>query len=92
MSTEAMRAAFEAWAGKQYGITLTRNGKNYNGNVNDDWAAWQAATAAERERAALVCEVLVERDADHGGRFGGYGTFMGSKTGPECAAAIRSGK
>jgi hypothetical protein len=42
------------------------------------------------EEAAALCEAKVERDAEYGGRFGGYGKFLGDKTGPECAAAIRA--
>ena len=41
------------------------------------------------EHCAKLCEELVERDAEYGGRFGGYGNFMGEKTGSECAKEIR---
>ena len=37
---------------------------------------------------AKICKQKVKRDAEYGGRFGGYGDFMGDMTGPECAAAI----
>lgn len=47
--------------------------------------AWNAAI----ESAAAACGVQVDRDAEYGGRFGGYGPFKGDMTGPECAAAIR---
>jgi hypothetical protein len=46
--------------------------------------------AHERETCAALCEQKVERPADYQGRFGGYGNFMGDKTGPECAAEIRA--
>jgi hypothetical protein len=46
--------------------------------------------AHEREACAALCEQKVERPADYQGRFGGYGNFMGDKTGPECAAEIRA--
>lgn len=44
---------------------------------------------AGMELAAKICEAKVEREADYGGRFGGYGKFMDWKRGDECAAAIR---
>lgn len=47
---------------------------------------WNAAL----DEAAKACEATVERDAEYGGRFGGYGPFKGDRTGPECAAAVRS--
>lgn len=52
----------------------------------DDFAA-----AIEREvllRAAELCQQKIERDAEYGGRFGGYGNFMGEKTGGECAREL----
>ena len=42
------------------------------------------------EHCAKLCEEEVERDAEYGGRFGGYGNFMGEKTGSECAKDIRA--
>lgn len=42
------------------------------------------------ELAAKACEEQILRDGEYGGRWGGYGNFMGDKTGPECAAVIRA--
>ncbi len=42
------------------------------------------------ERCAKLCEQKVRRDAEYGGRWGGYGDFDGDKTGPECAIEIRA--
>ena len=86
MSTEAMRAAFDAWAS-----TLPLS---VQVNVNDSAArgesytlkAWQAATLEERERAALVCEALTVA-LDNGGK-----PYKREATASQCAAAIRSGK
>lgn len=44
----------------------------------------------EREQCAVICEQKIERPADYQGRFGGYGNFMGDKTGLECAIEIRA--
>lgn len=41
------------------------------------------------ELAAKACEEKVPREAGYGGAFGGYGGWMGDRTGPECAAAVR---
>lgn len=45
---------------------------------------------SERERCAEACLQKVERPAGYNGRFEGYGGWMGSMTGEECAAAIRA--
>ncbi len=51
------RAAFEAWARKHHA-----NGAYFTPQMDlsrvlpSSFAVWQAATAAERERAAQVCE------------------------------------
>ena len=57
------RRAFEAWARDNVGQPSfagkhVRDGAwSYNHNFMDaHWRAWQAATAAERERCAKVCE------------------------------------
>ena len=39
-------------------------------------------------RAAGVCREKVKREAGHGGRWEGYGSFYEEKTGSECADAI----
>jgi len=53
-------------------------------------AAWFASQAYEREACAKVCELTVEREADYGGRFGGYGRIVTRLDADECAALIRS--
>jgi len=55
MSDEAMRAAFEAWW-----ETNGQFGRAGGGEYEKTFAfnAWQAATLAERERAAKVCDEL----------------------------------
>ena len=49
-----------------------------------------AGIAHERARCIGICRRKIAREAGYGGRFEGYGAFMGDKTGPECAAAIES--
>ena len=49
------------------------------------WAAWQAATLAEREHAAKVCEGMVRMDRH------GYPDYPSSYA-EQCAAAIRGTK
>jgi adenine-specific DNA methylase len=44
-------AAFVAWAVKKYGQHAYRHTSATSG----EWAAWQAATALERERCAALC-------------------------------------
>lgn len=58
----------------------------------DALAAQVAKVRAEAmEEAAALCESKIERPAGFGGRFEGYGPFMDSLSGPECATAIRAG-
>jgi len=66
------KEAFEAWHG---GV--------YRGQHADiAWAAWQAATLAERERCAKVCEAVVRRQS--------YGHAKAAAG--DCADFIRSGE
>jgi len=67
------RKAFEAWAGKRERASTT-SAWDYA------FKAWQAATAAERERAATLCEGLSGRSFEFD---------MGRL---HCAAAIRKGQ
>ena len=75
---------FDAWMKKE--LALVYAGRNtifkdvYDGMV----MAWDEAVM----RAMEVCREKVERDAEYQGRFGGYGNFMGDRTGPECANEI----
>ena len=70
--TPEERKAFEAWAGKRERASTT-SAWDYA------FKAWQAATLAERERAAKVCDEIAETDGT------GYGIAE------DCAAAIRKG-
>ena len=82
------REAFEAWiSGPPYECEVTRfpEGSAWPGNyravsVDLAWCAWQAATAAERERCAKVVE---QRHPD--------GHWM-HDTRQKCADAIRKGE
>lgn len=61
MTTEAMRAEFEAFANGKYELKLRRSGGYDSGTTEGAWRTWRAATLTERERAAKVC------DAEHVG-------------------------
>ena len=65
------RKAFEAWQGSRK--------PSYPAEWEAWQTAWQAATLAERERAAKVCDEIAETDGT------GYGIAE------DCAAAIRKG-
>jgi hypothetical protein len=78
MNNDAMRAAFEAWFGAPRPLTRGADGHyKHLMSAFAAFAAWQAATMAERERCALVCEELQYTDND---------------TPQACARVIRSGK
>lgn len=81
------RQAFEAWAQTQLISTARGNMRSYvHGDAELAWDAWQAATLAERERAAKVCEEQrIGIDA-----FGGIDHHV-AITRDQCAAAIRKG-
>ena len=71
------RKAFEAWAAEAGYRSITSNGFDYPlGRAL--WKAWQAATAAERERCALVIN--------------SYPHWLGNQAKAEIAAKIRSGE
>jgi hypothetical protein len=53
--------------------------------LSNEYRAYRAATAAERERCARVCETLYE-DGPRGSDQDSFATCQ------DCAAAIRSGK
>jgi hypothetical protein len=62
---DKQREAFEAWAVKRGGgdglqQSAVNPGNYRSGLMQFSWLAWQAATAAERERAAKVCDRLSE--------------------------------
>jgi hypothetical protein len=72
MTTDTLRQAFEAWRDE-----FTSD--HYKNTDNDEWKyadneellfqAWQAATLAERERCAKVCEAYaIDRHALYKGR------------------------
>jgi hypothetical protein len=78
MTSPTDRAAFEAWCkSRPWPFNNVPQGESWHIALE----AWQAATAAERERAAKVCQtesvVLATRDMSRGAL--------------HCAAAIRSG-
>lgn len=47
-------AAFVAWAVKTY----RQHAYRHTSATSGEWAAWQAATALERERCAAVCDTI----------------------------------
>lgn len=84
--TEQTRNDFEAWAIERGGISTGRDntppanggtGEYDNAWTNHAWAGWQAATTAERERCARVCDSVNNYD--------------NPMTANDCAAAIRQG-
>ena len=78
---DIMRMAKDVWSA----------GDMYIGPDERSLERFAALVAAhEREACAQLCEQNIERPSDYQGRFGGYGKFMGDKTGPECAAEIRA--
>ncbi len=58
------RKAFEAWYSQSISESPGMLMKHPNGEyvyLTNEWLAWQAATAAERERAAKVCDEFERR-------------------------------
>ena len=74
MTDEATRAAFEVWWDKPRSKDVNGNSVD---NRRDPFTVWKAATAAERERCAKVCETITYAD---------YTTTV------YCAEAIRKGE
>lgn len=82
------REAFEAWATSDAGgwhVSVPRH-KDADGEYIDidlraDFRTWQAATAAERERAAKVAETCITHDFRD--------QLLNSDIRKTCAAAIR---
>lgn len=74
------RKAFEAWAQQDFDLT-ERDGGYESWRTDCAFAAWQAATLAERERAAKVCE-------DEAAKWRGEQDITDFKL---CAAEIRKG-
>lgn len=87
MTTEATHAAFEAHYSKRHdGFMPGMYDGEYDWlDAQPCWEAWQAATAEERERAALVCDPLADEWESE--RQVTELNYAGA-----CAAAIRSGK
>ena len=48
------------------------------------------AYAAGMERAAEICEEVIEHPAGHNGQWEGYGPVIAPRDGKACAAAIRA--
>lgn len=92
MTTEAMRAKFEADAGPM-GFDLRRQSvavpepwaEYVNVDTGHRWAGWQAATLAERERAAKVCDA----NSEHGAFTENEQYDLACE---DCAADIRKGE
>ena len=82
------RAAFERWRlACAPGLDMSRNmpGREYNNpRTHDQWQAWQAAVAAERERCAKLCEAI------HARHIAEHGDYIGETYAAECARAIRA--
>ena len=77
--TDKTRDAFEAEILKNksaFQIKRVANGEYQSGSTREIWGYWQAATKAERERCAKVCESLHYTD---------------TSTAQNCADAIRQG-
>lgn len=77
MTTESMRARFEAFI-----LYWTGQDINYHTRVGTvglmfSWEAWQAATLAERDRCAAVCDL--------------QWTLTSGHVAKQCAEAIRKG-
>jgi hypothetical protein len=81
--TDKDREAFEAWVGKGLHLEQIPTGAPFAGDYRNivmqtRWDAWQAATAAALERAAVACESL------------GMTTSGIYERNHECASAIRA--
>ena len=65
MSNEQMRKDFEAWDSEQFDIHADLYSMNDGGYrdrlIKCRFHAWQAATLAERERCAKVCEASTHK-------------------------------
>ena len=72
------REAFEEWVKKNHPFGNLVGGADATERFPDYWAAWQAATAAALERAAVACESL------------GMTTSGIYERNHECASAIRA--
>ena len=89
--TATTRDAFQVWARKECSATDLDLSRNQDGYFTNEWrrafSAWEAATAAERERAASKVNLTTLRKR----------TLYGMQNGEavkecELATAIRSGK
>ena len=94
------REAFEAWA-KEKGIPFHWDAGTQEYSLVA-WQAWQAATAAERERCAKACDAIAE---DKWSLYKGRAPYTGKEPGrasdyvqgqsdgaDQCADAIRKGE
>jgi hypothetical protein len=83
------REAFEAWYCREYG-RLGRVDVGYvDSHTSTAWAAWQAATLAERERCAMVLELGAFRLAPSGKRINQIDRHIATVL-DDYAAAIRA--
>lgn len=53
-------------------------------HAREAWAIWRAATGAERERCAALCEAI------HARHIAEHGDYIGETYAAECARAIRA--
>ena len=86
--TDKMRDDFEAYFSKKgFGANGLRyvDGRYIHAPAATQWDVWQAATLAERERCAKVCDGLVYA-LDNAGNH-----YKREATASQCAAAIRQG-
>ena len=89
--TEQIRDDFEVWAKlKNYDLLKSGGGSYLYVQANIAWKAWQAATKAERERCAKVCEAWNTAHAKATGDCKISDCDMMSAV-QDCAAAIRQG-
>lgn len=69
MTNEERREAFEAAmgaAGYELNPPIYRDGTYRFAHYAAGWEMWQAATAAERERCAKVCDSMAKLGAEEG--------------------------
>lgn len=87
------RAAFERWAAQRWGAEAYRHTSATSG----EWDAWQAAVAAERERAARVCDdearMRTEAGQKHPEESESRGRcFAAARAAMNCAKGVRGGE
>lgn len=88
MMTDAdITSVFEAMESARDKPWFIRYGRAIEYHVRQQYAD---AVAVEREACAKLCEEIVTYPAGHRGQWEGYGPVRGTRSGEECAEAIRS--